>query len=295
MPLLTTAAIDLAFTDTGPAGAPAVLLLHGWPDAARGFSAVAAHLAGAGFRVVAPDLRGAGASVFRSPGTVRDGTAAALVRDALDLADGLGLREFSVVGHDWGARAAYQLAVVAPQRVRCAAALALAHQPRGQFTVPRFELARPFWYQWLMFLDAGVAAVRADPVGFAREQWATWSPPGWWDEAEFAATARAFANPDWTDVTLNAYRTRFLPDEPRDPRYDDVRARVAATARIGVPTLMVQGGADACDPPASSEGLEGSFDSYRRVVLDGVGHFPHREAPQEVSRLLLQHLDAHGR
>ncbi|GAB3247108.1 hypothetical protein GCM10027586_17820 [Kineococcus gypseus] len=132
-------------------------------------------------------------------------------------------------------------------------------------------------------------------MGFAREQWATWSPPGWWDEAEFTATARAFENPAWTDVTLNAYRTRFLPGEPRDPRHDDVRAAVAATERVGVPVLVLHGGADACDPPVTSEGLEPFFDEGGSVVLDGAGDFPHREAPGDVARLVLEHLRRHGR
>jgi len=47
-------------------------------------------------------------------------------------------------------------------------------------------------------------------VGFARLQRETWSPPGWFDEDEFAATARSFANPEGVAITLNAYRSRFL-------------------------------------------------------------------------------------
>ena len=36
-------------------------------------------------------------------------------------------------------------------------------------------------------------APQKDPVGFARIQWDTWSPPGWFDEDEFAATAAGFS------------------------------------------------------------------------------------------------------
>nr|WP_196791992.1 alpha/beta hydrolase [Motilibacter deserti] len=288
--MLLTDALSIAYADHGPPDGPAVLLLHGWPDSVRGWRSLVPELVGAGFRAVVPELRGFGETCFRSSSTLRDGTAAALVQDALDLMDALDVDRFAVVGHDWGARVAYQLCAVAPARVRSAAALALAYQPGGRFEMPSFELARPFWYQWLMYVEAGAQAVRGDPVGFAREQWSTWSPPGWWDEAEFAATATAFANPDFAAVTLNAYRTRFLADEPRDPRYDDVRGAVSGSGRIAVPTLMVQGVADACDPPESSEGLEDWFDDYERVVLDGVGHFPHREAPGAVASLVLTQL-----
>jgi pimeloyl-ACP methyl ester carboxylesterase len=33
--------------------------------------------------------------------------------------------------------------------------------------------------------------------------------------------------------------------------------------------------------------------SYRRVVLDGFGHFPHREAPGLVAQAVIRHLQAH--
>ena len=61
-------------------------------------------------------------SVSSRPG---DGSAVALVQDTLDLADELGLRRFAVVDHDRGARVAYGLAPLAPERVTSIAAPAL--------------------------------------------------------------------------------------------------------------------------------------------------------------------------
>jgi hypothetical protein len=98
-------------------------------------------------------------------------------------------------------RVGYSLAALAPDRITAIAALALAYQPRGAFVMPDFSQARAFWYQWLMYVDAGAEAIRRDPVAFARKQWNTWSPPGWFDDHEFAATAEAFRNPDWTAIT----------------------------------------------------------------------------------------------
>ncbi len=58
---------------------------------------------------------------------------------------------------------------------------------------------------------------------------------------------------------------------------------------------MIQGAADHCDPPATSAGLEPWFTGgYRRVVLDGVGHFPHREATDAVADLVHEHLTAYA-
>jgi pimeloyl-ACP methyl ester carboxylesterase len=61
----------------------------------------------------------------------RDGRGVALAHDAIALMDALGIIRFAVVGHDWGARAAYTLAALYPDRIAAAAVLALAYQPGG--------------------------------------------------------------------------------------------------------------------------------------------------------------------
>jgi pimeloyl-ACP methyl ester carboxylesterase len=146
-------------------------LLHGWPDAPRGWRPVAVRLHQRGWRTITPTLRGSGKTRFRSPDTPRDGRGVALAADAVDLLDALSVERVPVVGHDWGARAAYTLAAIAPERVTLTVALALGHQPGSAFAMPPFEQARAFWYQWLMYIDAGARAVAADPIGFARIQW----------------------------------------------------------------------------------------------------------------------------
>ncbi|SAK46219.1 alpha/beta hydrolase fold protein [Caballeronia glebae] len=286
-----TPTLEISYADSGPADGPVLLLIHGWPDAARAWNAVSARLNDAGYRTIVPELRGAGGTRFLRDDTVRDGSGVALAQDAVDLADALGIAKFDVVGHDWGARAAYTMSALFPERVRRMAALALAYQPRGVFELPDFPQARRFWYQWFMSLDGGPDALAADPKGFARIQWDTWSPPGWFDEAEFTTTARAFENPDWVPITLNAYRRRWRGDQPSDPALAQLYARLPTIERIGVPALMVQGGADACDEPAISEGQAHYFTAgYRRVVIDGAGHFPLREAPDAVAQAVIAHL-----
>jgi len=292
MRYVETAVLEIAVEEDGPADGRPVLLLHGWPDAPRSWRAVARRLHERGFRTVVPALRGTGETRFRWLSTPRDGRAVALAADALDLLDALGLDRVAIVGHDWGARVAYMLAAVEPERVSALVALALPYQPFGIFAVPGFEQARAFWYQWLMCLDPGASAVAADPVGFARIQWDTWSPSGWHDDDEFEQTARSFLSSDWVPITLNAYRSRFLEGEARDPRYERLAARVAEVERITTPTLMIQGSDDRCDEPAESADQERFFTgAYRRVVLDGIGHFPHREAPDAVAAAITERLN----
>jgi pimeloyl-ACP methyl ester carboxylesterase len=288
-----TDTLEIAFEDGGPEPGPPVLLLHGWPDAPRGWNEIASRLQARGWRTIVPYLRGFGPTRFHSPDTPRIGAAVALARDAIDLADALDLERFAVVGHDWGARIAYTLAALFPERVTAVAAMGLGYQPRGVFRVPDFTQSKRFWYQWFMCIEEGANAVRQDPVGFARIQWDSWSPPGWFDEREFLATAASFTNPDWVSVTLHAYRSRWLPHELVDARYGELQEKLGMVERLSIPTLMIQGAADQCDSPEESEHLEEYFTAtYDRHVLEGVGHFPHREAPAAVTEAVLHHLSA---
>jgi pimeloyl-ACP methyl ester carboxylesterase len=181
--------------------------------------------------------------------------------------------------------------VLFPERVTNITALALAFQPRGLCKIPRFDQARRFWYQWFLCVDGGMAKVQNDPLGFARTQWDTWSPGGWFDEAEFSQTAKSFLNPDWVAIASNAYPSRWRDGEAWDSRYDPLQRRLGDVGTISTPTLMIQGMSDFCDAPSESEGLEAHFTArYQRVLLDGVGHFPHREAPVDVTAAILRHL-----
>jgi pimeloyl-ACP methyl ester carboxylesterase len=287
--VVTTPTLRIAYQSGGPRDGAPVLLLHGWPDDPRTYAKVAPALQRRGFRTVAPWLRGFGDTRFLSNDTLRSGEMVAMAQDALDLADALGWDRFAVVGHDWGARIAYALAILAPERVTRIAPMSVGWQP-GELATPGFAQARKYWYQWFMATARGKAAVRADPKGFARIMWETWAPAGWFGEAEFAATAAAFDNPDWVAITLHSYQVRW-GEAAKDPRYRALDARVHAATSIAVPTLMIQGGADGVTLAASTAGKERYFTGgYTRHVLDGVGHFPTREAADRVNALLTEFL-----
>ena len=294
MPSIRTRSLEIFYEDSGPPDASPILLIHGWPDSVRGWLPVSQRLHAQGYRTIAPYLRGTLPTRFLSESTPRFAAGVALAQDAIDLANALQLKRFAVVGHDWGARAAYIMASLFPERITAIAALALSYQPRGIFTVPDFHQSRRFWYQWFQCIDGGVEAIRKDPVGFARIQWETWSPPGWYSEEEFLATAQSFSHPDWIAITLNGYRSRWLPDEPSDPFFEALQRRLSETEQVSVPTLMIQGGSDFCDSPQESEGQESWFTGgYRRIVIDGAGHFVHREASQTVADAIITHLSEH--
>ncbi|WP_292302545.1 alpha/beta hydrolase [Mesorhizobium sp.] len=286
-----TPLLRVAYSSAGPEDSPPVMLLHGWPDDATAFAGITPHLQAAGFRSVAPWLRGFGQTTFHSAETMRSGEIAAMAQDTLDLADALGVGRFAVVGHDWGARIAYLLASVLPERITCCIAMSLGWQP-GAPTTPSLEQARAFWYQWFMATKCGEESIRRNGRAFARFQWDSWSPPGWFDDELFDKVAASFENPDWVEVTLHSYRVRWDEAE-HDPRYAELARRQVTAKAISVPTLTLHGDDDRVVPAKSSEAKEGYFTArYDRRLLPGVGHFPTREAPKQVGEMIGEFLIA---
>lgn len=105
-----------------------VLLLHGFPDSSRLWREQIGALAGAGYRVIAPDLRGFGRS--DKPRKTSAYSMPTIVRDLESLLDALAVERAHVVGHDWGAVAAWALAGHKPGRVARLVAVSVGH-PRS--------------------------------------------------------------------------------------------------------------------------------------------------------------------
>lgn len=280
--MVATPLLDVAYEDRGPPDGPCVLLLHGWPDDIRTWDGIVNALHSAGFRTIAPYLRGFGPTRFLSPNTARSGQLAALASDVIDFADALGIDRFSLVGHDWGARAAYILACTSPERVAACVAISVGwgtNDPEQSLTLPQTQ---NYWYHWLMALPRGASLIHADRRRFTRYIWDIWNP-GWPVPGDvFERTAAAFDNPDWAEVTLHSYRVRWGHAEP-DPRYAALEERLSSDPLISVPTLTLHGDSDPCNHPSTSENKDGLFKGfYRRTALPNLGHFPQRESPDAV-------------
>jgi pimeloyl-ACP methyl ester carboxylesterase len=118
---------------SGPADAPPLLALHGWPQHWWCWRSVIAALGGE-YRVLCPDMRGFGWSGWPADGDFRKQRVA---DDALALLDALGLERVQLVGHDWGGWAAILAALAAPERFSSLLALGIGHP-----WVPRRLVAR---------------------------------------------------------------------------------------------------------------------------------------------------------
>jgi pimeloyl-ACP methyl ester carboxylesterase len=287
-----TPLLRIGYEEWNPAGAAAAVLVHGWPDSPRSWHGVADRLAAAGWRVLLPALRGFSPTRFLHADTPRSGQLSALGRDLLDFIDALGLKQPALVGHDWGARAVANACGLRPGVASALTLMSVGYGTNAPDQPVPLAQARNYWYHWYMATPRGERTVREDRIAFTRMMWDTWAPAGWYEGAEFDATAAAFDNADWPDVVLHSYRHRwgFVPG---DPRYAADDATLDPAPVLAVPTLVLHGAADTCNHPDTSAGKERFFSGpYRRELLDGVGHFPQREAPAAVADALLRFLPA---
>ncbi len=287
-----TTALNVAFRDAGAKENPVIFLLHGWPDDATTWNYIIPELVKAGYRVIAPWMRGFGSTAFKDDSISRTGNSGILAFDAIELMDTLGIQKFTAIGHDWGSNIAEALAVGWPERVVKIALL--SSPPRlGGSPTPLFRHAQLEWYHWFMATSRGAEAVNADPIGFARLMWENWSPAGWFSEALFEQVSESWKNPDFVNVTIHSYRSRWNEAEP-DIKSTGLEERIKATETLALPVLYIQGEADGVNPPYVSENVYKRFKGYfKRVLLPGVGHFPSREAPAKLSKILLEFLKLH--
>ena len=285
---VTTSRLELAYHEQGE-GSRAVILLHGFPDEAGGWQRVSEGLAAQGFHTYAPYLRGFGPTRFLGDNVPRSGQLAALMTDALEFADALGLERFTLVGHDWGARTAQGIAALYPERVEHLVSFTeyeVAWQDDG---FPPFEVLHALWYQWVLLSEMGPPLLYADRKGFCRYLWQVWSPTWDFSEEMFERASTAFDNPDFVEVVLSSYRHGRV-EGVGDPKLETLERRLAAGPAVTVPTTLLIGADDGIVQPFLEDRRwkQHFTGEASRHLLEGVGHFPHREAPEEVVKVVLE-------
>jgi haloacetate dehalogenase len=113
---LTLPHSEVHFRVGGPPDAPALLLLHGFPQTHAMWHRVAQALRGK-YRLVLPDLRGYGESRALQPDSTNHEAHSkrAMAADLAALLGHLGIEAAHVCGHDRGGRVAHRLALDHPQ------------------------------------------------------------------------------------------------------------------------------------------------------------------------------------
>lgn len=260
--------------DHGPAAGPIAILLHGFPQTGSCWDRVTPTLAQAGIRCLAPDQRGYAPGARprgRWPYRIDE-----LVADLAALVDASGAGRAHLVGHDWGALVAWSFAARHPSRVASLTALSVPHPGAFARAVCTGRQAVASWY---------IGAVQLPAV----PEWYLRSDGG----RRFATLLRRSgqtcdrAERDVTTMLLGALTPalnwyRAIPFALSRPHTQQVRA----------PTLFVWSDGDRTVlRSAATRCARYVTGPYRLEVLRGVSHWIPDEAPDEVARLVVAHVE----
>jgi pimeloyl-ACP methyl ester carboxylesterase len=258
----------IAYRDAGDG--PTLLLIHGMAGSSATWQAIIPQLSKK-FRVIAPDLLGHGMSA-KPRGDYSLGAFAVFLRDLLDE---LGVDRATVIGQSLGGGIAMQFAH--QHRDYCerlaligsgglgpdlSPLLRMLSAPGAEFVLP-IVAPQPVLNlgnkigSWLT--SAGIQSPRAG------QMWHAYS------SLSDAQTRRAF---------LRTLRSVV------DYRGQAVSALNKLHVAEGLPTVLIWGENDRIIPVAHAYAAHDAVPGSRLEVLEGVGHFPHVEAPMAVADIL---------
>ncbi|MFC7536097.1 alpha/beta fold hydrolase [Sphingomonas sp. GCM10030256] len=277
----------------GPADAPPVILLHGFPESHRTWRGVAPLLEDR-FRLIMPDQRGFGASDM--PQEVDAYRTDTLITDLFALADALGVERFALVGHDWGGAVAWAAVIKGNPRIERLAIVNSPHPVIFQksliedaeqraasqyitaFRAPGFEKAVEAmgWDKFFTKSFSGHVDLGLIPDAERAQYIAEWSQPG-------ALTAM-----------LNWYRASHMVVPPPSVTLPIPDWVLGAFPTILIPTLVAWGMRDKALLPVQLDGLDRLVAELRIEQIPDAGHFVPWEKPDAVAAALGSFLAGEG-
>jgi pimeloyl-ACP methyl ester carboxylesterase len=268
---------DLTFDvlDAGPLDGPAVVLLHGFPERASHWDAVAALLHTHGLRTLAPDQRG------YSPGARPRGRSAyrmsQLVGDTVALIERYGA-PVHLVGHDWGAAVAWATAIARPDLVRTLTTVSVPHPAAFARSLLTSNQALRSWYM-VAFQPPGLVETVARRAPAVMDAWLRRSGLTGSEAARFRTEIVEYGA---LPGALGWYRALPL-------------SMGSARRPVLVPTTHVWSDGDAALARRGAELTEDHVDApYELRVLKGVSHWIPTQAPGELADAILARIEGVG-
>jgi pimeloyl-ACP methyl ester carboxylesterase len=265
---------DVGYRRIGEGHDQAVLLIHGLAGSSKAWDLVMPAL-GEQYDVIAPDLLGHGESAKPS-GDYSLGAFASGLRDFLAVLD---VARVTIIGHSFGGGVAMQLAYQHPRLVDRLVLVGSGGLGREVswllrlLALPGAEYLMPFWFPRPLVdraTDLGRLLGRCD-IRNPRlaEMWRAYSSlAGAENRKAFVRTMRGVIEPGGQSVNAGD--------------------RLYLAARV--PTLIVWGDRDGVIPVEHAHDARELIEGSRLEILEGVGHFPHVEAPERFVDVLLDFL-----
>ncbi len=275
---VTANGLRFAYLEDGPPDGPLALCLHGFPDSAHTWRHLLPVLADAGYHAVAPWPRGYAPTEIPPDGQYQLG---ALVTDACALHEALGGGPDAVlIGHDWGALAAYGAAPYQPERWRRVVTMAVPPTAAVASTFFTYDQLKRSFYIFVFQSPLADMAVSMEDHVFIDRLWADWSP-GYEAHWDVAQVKEALAAPENLAAAIGYYRAMF-DGSGHDPAY---AAAQAASGQVPPqPTLYLHGQDDGC------MGIDGAqnvlallSEGSAQHTVRNAGHFLHLDQPEVVN------------
>ena len=268
---IAVGALTFRVSETGARDGRPILLLHGFPQTSWSWRHVIPALAGAGHRVVAMDQRGY--SPGASPDAVEDYAGEHLVSDVLGVLDALEIDSVDLVGHDWGAAVAWQVASLFPERVKTLTAISVPH---------------PGAFMEALTSDADQQSRSGYMFDFAT--------PGYEhtlladDAAKFRSLFGLNAGVD-IDHILSRVGTPTQLRRVLNWYAAQSAERALSTPHTPVPTLHIWSDDDwALGEYGAKATHRYVTGPYQLVTLPGISHWIPEQAPQQTAELIVAHL-----
>lgn len=274
----TVGEVDVFYRQAGPANAPVVLLLHGFPTASHMFRDLIPELARQ-YRVIAPDLPGFGNT--RTPGRDRFAYTFDGLATVIDgFTQSLGLTSYALYVFDYGAPVGLRLALAHPDRVT-----AIVSQNGNAYEEGFSENWGPWRAYW------------ADPSAENREICRTSLTPETIRDEQYLHGADATrVSPDGYTLDI-AYMARPGADEIQLDLILDYRSNVALYPAFQAyfrdhqpPLLAIWGRNDQFFIPPGAEAYRRDLPDAEIVLLDA-GHFALETHAAEIGATMRRFLE----
>jgi pimeloyl-ACP methyl ester carboxylesterase len=276
------------------------LLLHGFPDTPRTWNRLMPRLAAAGFTCIAPYLRGY--TQMNTPRELIQNPAATvqiadLAADAVALVGAAGFEKALLVGHDWGAIAAYAAANLQPEKFSALVTLSVPHFKiflSNLWKNPQQLLQS--WYVLFFQMRFGIpeGRITRDNFDFIGNLWRRWSPNAALDPEALAAVKSAFADKQILSNALAYYRGLLSPFLTELEAFN--RSRELSFAPVTIPTLTLTGSNDGCILPEMFEGMHAAVaNEFTLRILPQIGHFLTMESDERIAAEIFKFTEAEDR
>ena len=305
--IINAGQVRIATYQRGGKTAPAVLMLHGWPEMAYSWAAQMQPLAAAGYRAIAMDIRGFGHS--DAPKDVRAYRIDKIVGDIEAVLGALGIREVVLVGHDWGGIIVWHAARMLENRVRGVISVCTPHMRRAPVDpIQILKNRHGDDHYFVAFQKPGVAEslFAQNPLALFKMLMRK-TPPDSQPSTEmyfllkhYQAYLKAGApnlpgqvmGAEDVQVFAGAYSTSGFHGGINLYRNTTANWQFAKgmSEDINQPCLMISTQNDLFLPPALTDPMPDMIADLERVTIAECGHWAMWEKPDEINALMLDWL-----